>query len=333
MVKTASTMLPLGTKAPDFSLPDADGKTVSLADFADAPALLVIFMCNHCPYVKHVAAGLAELARDYQARGVAVVGINSNDVDSYPDDSPAQDGRGSRSSAATRSPICTTRRRRWPRRIARPARPTSTCSTRTASWSIAARWIPAGPAATFPSPARTSARRSTPCWPASRSRPTRSPASAATSSGSRATSRILRLSQRSVTASTNSGTTSLRDHAGRVARGPAARRRPARPRGPKSSVQSLTYIPTNRSACVAVQAAAEAQGVVRAPPRDAPGRSWMLCAQQPVDVADRLRPEVLADGVGAQRQRQARSASNHHWPSVDDQLQPLVGVGELALRG
>ncbi len=90
MVQTASTMLRLGTPAPDFSLPDTDGKEVSLADFADAPALLVVFMCNHCPYVKHVAAGLAQLAKDYQKRRVAVVGINSNDVDTHPDDSPAK---------------------------------------------------------------------------------------------------------------------------------------------------------------------------------------------------------------------------------------------------
>jgi len=88
MVKTASTMLALGTQAPDFSLPDVDGRIVSLADFRDAPALLVIFLCNHCPYVKHVAPELARLARDYQARGVAVVGINSNDTDAYPDDAP-----------------------------------------------------------------------------------------------------------------------------------------------------------------------------------------------------------------------------------------------------
>lgn len=90
MVLTPSTMLPLGTKAPDFSLPDTAGKTVSLADFSGAPALLVIFMCNHCPYVKHVAEGLAKLAQDYQPRGVAVVGINSNDAKNYPDDSPAK---------------------------------------------------------------------------------------------------------------------------------------------------------------------------------------------------------------------------------------------------
>jgi peroxiredoxin len=94
MVKTASTMLPLGTKAPAFSLPDVSGKQVSLADFADAPALLVIFMCNHCPYVKHVAGGLATLAKEYQHRGVAVVGINSNDVANYPDDSPEKKADG-----------------------------------------------------------------------------------------------------------------------------------------------------------------------------------------------------------------------------------------------
>jgi peroxiredoxin len=82
-------MLPLGTEAPDFALPDTRGKTVSLSDFSDAPALAVIFMCNHCPYVKHVAAGIAQLARDYQARGVAFVGINSNDVNEYADESPA----------------------------------------------------------------------------------------------------------------------------------------------------------------------------------------------------------------------------------------------------
>jgi len=88
MVKTASTMLELGTPAPDFSLPDAGGKTVALADFADAKALLVTFICNHCPFVKHVAAEVARLAKEYQERGVAVVAINSNDVDNYPEDSP-----------------------------------------------------------------------------------------------------------------------------------------------------------------------------------------------------------------------------------------------------
>ncbi len=91
MVATVSLMLPLGTQAPDFSLPDIDGKIVSLSDFADAPALVVIFMCNHCPYVKHVADQLAQFAREYQQkRQVAFVGINSNDAEHYPDDSPTK---------------------------------------------------------------------------------------------------------------------------------------------------------------------------------------------------------------------------------------------------
>src|SRR5688572_17184362 len=83
-----STMLELGTRAPDFALPDTDGRTVSLGDFADAPALLVIFLSNHCPFVKHLHRALAELARDYQPRGVAVVGIMSNDVARFPADAP-----------------------------------------------------------------------------------------------------------------------------------------------------------------------------------------------------------------------------------------------------
>jgi peroxiredoxin len=83
-------MLPLGTAAPDFSLVNVDGRTVSLADFEDAPALLVMFICNHCPFVKHIADSLAQLTSDYIANGVAVVGINSNDAANYPADSPEQ---------------------------------------------------------------------------------------------------------------------------------------------------------------------------------------------------------------------------------------------------
>ncbi len=90
MAKTPSTMLALGTQAPDFALPDINGKTVSLADFADAPATVVVFMCNHCPFVIHIRSELAAFAKDVQSKGVAFVGINSNDVENYPDDSPAK---------------------------------------------------------------------------------------------------------------------------------------------------------------------------------------------------------------------------------------------------
>ncbi|MBZ5641519.1 MAG: thioredoxin family protein [Acidobacteriia bacterium] len=83
-----STMLALGTAAPAFRLPDPSGKFVSLDDFPGAAAYLVVFMCNHCPYVKHVQAQFTRMAAEYQARGVAVIGINSNDAENFPDDSP-----------------------------------------------------------------------------------------------------------------------------------------------------------------------------------------------------------------------------------------------------
>jgi peroxiredoxin len=88
MAKTPSTMLPLGTAAPDFKLPDTNGKLVSLSDFKGNPASLVLFICNHCPFVKHIRDGLAQLGRDYLPRGAAIVAISSNDVANYPDDSP-----------------------------------------------------------------------------------------------------------------------------------------------------------------------------------------------------------------------------------------------------
>jgi peroxiredoxin len=90
MALTPSTMLPLGTPAPDFQLPDTNGKIVSLADFKDQAALLVIFMCNHCPYVIHIRAGLAQLTRDYAAKSVGIVGINANNAQTHPADSPAK---------------------------------------------------------------------------------------------------------------------------------------------------------------------------------------------------------------------------------------------------
>jgi peroxiredoxin len=84
-------MIALGMPAPAFKLTEpATGKTVSRDDFRAAPALLVMFICNHCPFVKHVRTELARLGRDYQKKNVAIVAINSNDVANYPDDSPAK---------------------------------------------------------------------------------------------------------------------------------------------------------------------------------------------------------------------------------------------------
>ena len=90
MAKTPSTMVPLGTRAPAFRLADTSGRMVSIDDFQKSPGLLVMFICNHCPYVQHIRLGLAQFAREYGARGLAIVGINSNDVAGYPEDSPAK---------------------------------------------------------------------------------------------------------------------------------------------------------------------------------------------------------------------------------------------------
>jgi peroxiredoxin len=87
MVKTASTMLPLGSCAPDFSLPNVDGSIISREDFTGQP-LLVIFMCNHCPFVIHLRQALADFAREFQPQGLAIVGISSNDAGAYPQDGP-----------------------------------------------------------------------------------------------------------------------------------------------------------------------------------------------------------------------------------------------------
>ena len=90
MVQTASTMLlPLETKAPSFELPDLSGKRWSLAECDGAPALLVAFICSHCPFVRHVRTGFAALAAEYQERGVAVVAFASNDVQAFPEDGPS----------------------------------------------------------------------------------------------------------------------------------------------------------------------------------------------------------------------------------------------------
>ncbi|MBX3180081.1 MAG: thioredoxin family protein [Candidatus Hydrogenedentes bacterium] len=88
MVKTASTMLPLGTKAPEFTLPDATGRVMHSSDFNEERGLLVMFICNHCPYVKLLRGAIAELGREYQQKCVSVVAIMPNDAENYPDDRP-----------------------------------------------------------------------------------------------------------------------------------------------------------------------------------------------------------------------------------------------------
>ncbi len=87
MANTESTMVPLGTPAPDFSLPGTNGKTYSLMNFGDKRVLVIIFMCNHCPYVKAALRRLINLQNEYEEKGVRLVGINVNDAKKYPEDS------------------------------------------------------------------------------------------------------------------------------------------------------------------------------------------------------------------------------------------------------
>ncbi|GAX37743.1 thioredoxin family protein [Nodularia sp. NIES-3585] len=89
MALTASTMLPLGTQAPDFHLPEVvSGKIISLATFADQKALLVMFICQHCPFVKHIQTELARLGKDYLSSDLGILAISANDAEKYPDDAP-----------------------------------------------------------------------------------------------------------------------------------------------------------------------------------------------------------------------------------------------------
>ncbi len=91
MARTPSVMTPLGTKAPDFTLPDTvSGKEISLATAKGHKATVLMFICNHCPFVKHVNAALVKLANDYKNKGISFIAISSNDVATYPDDGPEQ---------------------------------------------------------------------------------------------------------------------------------------------------------------------------------------------------------------------------------------------------
>jgi peroxiredoxin len=102
MALKQSRMVALGSPAPDFALPDVvSGRTVALADFASAPALLVAFICNHCPYVKHLRDGFLAFAREYQPKGLAVVAISANDPAAYPDDAPEAMAREAKSAGFT----------------------------------------------------------------------------------------------------------------------------------------------------------------------------------------------------------------------------------------
>jgi len=152
----SSLMVPLGTQAPDFALPDTTGTMTGRDDFTAAPALLVAFLCNHCPYVRHIETALGTVLSRYP--DLAVVGICTNDADAYPGDQPHE--LAGQAAPAGPSRIWSTPTRRPAAPTTPPARRTSSSTTARAGWPTAARSTSPHPVTASRSPASCSARPS-----------------------------------------------------------------------------------------------------------------------------------------------------------------------------
>lgn len=145
MALTPSTMLALGTQAPDFSLPDVvSGKIVSLSDFKNKKAFLMMFICRHCPYVEHVKEELAGLGSDYQIKNVGIVAISSNDAKNYPDDAPKH-LKTMAKELGFFSRFAMTKARKWPSPTRQPARRIFFYSMKKENWFIEASSTIHGP--------------------------------------------------------------------------------------------------------------------------------------------------------------------------------------------
>ena len=188
MALTPSTMLPLGTPAPPFDLPEpVTGQTASLDDFKAAPALVVAFICNHCPYVKHIRQALRDFAETYQARGVAFVGISANDATAYPDDAPARMAE-EKADAGYTFPYLYDESQEVARAYRAACTPDFYVFDADRALVYRGQFDDSRPGNDIPPTGRDLGAASTPSSPARPSRATRSPASAATSSGDPATS-------------------------------------------------------------------------------------------------------------------------------------------------
>ena len=187
MAKVESQMLALGTKAPAFSLPDPDGEFFSLRETANA--YLLMFICNHCPFVIHVRDELARIGAEYEKRGVAIYAINSNDTTTYPADSPEKMKLERRLQGI---PFLTSLMltRILPGTMPLRARRISTFSTRSSCWCTEGSWMTAGRATARLMMVVIYGQRWMPRLQASRSTPFKNQVSAATSSGYRVTNRI-----------------------------------------------------------------------------------------------------------------------------------------------
>ena len=187
MVATRSTMLPLGTKMPEATLYDGRRRVWSSAATAGKVSV-VVFMCNHCPFVSHIRRELVRCAHDLLDAGGVFVAVNSNSVDTHPQDGPEAMAALAEAEGFA-SPTCLIVIKASRRRSKRAARRISSSSTASNASSIAAASTRAPPETTCPSPVMSSARRSKPRWRGSRRSKSRPPLSAATSSGRPAVSR------------------------------------------------------------------------------------------------------------------------------------------------
>ena len=186
MAETPSTMAPLGMKAPSFRLPDTSGKPVALDDFPSAPALVVPFICNHCPFVQHIRQQFAEFARSCRQRGVAVVAISSNDVAAFPEDAPDKMAQEARAAGYT-FPYLYDESQEVAKAYHAACTPDFYLFDGSVVWCTAASSMTAVRATASRSPAPTCGARWTPSLPAAPCPRSRGPAWAATSNGKRAT--------------------------------------------------------------------------------------------------------------------------------------------------
>ena len=169
MALTPSTMLPLGHESAGVQVAERRWPDGFAGRFQIGPgAAGGIFICNHCPFVKHVAAGVCAIGAGLSGERGGGGGHQFEQPGHASGRFAGADGARSGKPRLHVSVSCSTKRRTWPKPTARPARPIFMCSTRTRSSSTAARWTTAGPTPAFRSPAAICAPRSTPCWPASR---------------------------------------------------------------------------------------------------------------------------------------------------------------------
>jgi thiol-disulfide isomerase/thioredoxin len=192
------------------------GKTVSLGDFQDAPALLVMVICNHCPFVKHIRQGLIQFARDYQAKGLAIVAISANDAANYPDDSPAKIAEEAKTFGYP-FPYLHDESQAVAKAYHAACTPDFFLFDAGRKLVYRGQFDGSRPGNKLPVTGSDLRRRRMRCWPVGRFRPRSSPASAATSNGKPATSRTIRAEKSSFVGGGHDSTLNVVDQVDAIA--------------------------------------------------------------------------------------------------------------------